>query len=42
MLAFNSFPRFRLDPNGLLLPSKIAGEVKYPVQRSIEDVFLGK
>jgi hypothetical protein len=26
----------------IILPSKTAGEVKYPAQKSIEDVFLGK
>jgi len=26
----------------IILPSKVAGEVKYPAQKSIEDVFPGK
>jgi hypothetical protein len=34
--------RVTLGKATIILPSKVAGQVKYPAQRSIEDVFPGK
>ena len=34
--------RVTLGKASIILPSKVAGQVKYPAQRSIEDVFPGK